>query len=440
MKPLIPIALACLMVTSACSSPETAEATSDTVPARLGQSESATTDDQANVVVPDAYTSVVVDVSGAPTAPFEGTDGRFHVAYDLKLTNTSGAVPATLDKVVVVDGGNPSDAIATFTGGALVKDDCDYGDCNRLRNLAARPADDTVIPPQEGRILFVDYAFDSLDDVPQQVVHHLYVQAASGPPAQEPTAVDYLAAPYAIDSFESQVVGPPLEGSNWVALNGCCEPGFPHRSSPAPLNGKLVNGQRFAIDWKRMNDDGAFFEGDPNTNENYVDYGADVLAVADATVVTTLDGMEANQPGVLPANDPKLRDSLTIENVDGNHIVLDLGDGTYAFYAHLQAGSLEVQEGDVVKRGEKIAALGNTGNANASHLHFHLMDGPSVLGSNGVPFVIDDFEFDGTVDPELILDTDDYLSGTFNAGLLPEPENRTDESPLLTDIVSFPEQ
>ncbi|MEZ5372661.1 MAG: M23 family metallopeptidase [Microthrixaceae bacterium] len=435
MKPLVPLALTCLLAATACSSTESSSTAADTVPARLGQSDGAAAPE---VTVPDAYTSVVVNVSGDATAPFLGTDGRYHVAYDLQLTNTSGVVPATLDRLEVVDAERPDDAVATFEGDELVKEGCDYGDCNRLRNLAARPADDTTIPPQEGRILFVDYAFDSIDEVPRQVLHHLFVQAAAGPPAQEPSAVDYLAAPYVIDSFEPKVVGPPLEGRNWVALNGCCEPGFPHRSSPAPFNGRLVNGQRFAIDWKRMNDEGAFFEGDPNTNEHYVDYGADVLAVADATVVTTLDGMEANQPGVLPANDPKQRDSLTVENVDGNHIVLDLGDGTYAFYAHLQAGSLKVKEGDVVTRGQQLAALGNTGNANASHLHFHLMDGPSVLGSNGLPFVIDTFDFAGAVEPQQLLDTDDYLSGTFNGGLLDEAEGRRDQSPLLLDVVDFP--
>jgi hypothetical protein len=31
---------------------------------------------------------------------------------------------------------------------------------------------------------------------------------------------------------------------------------LPHRTSMASLNGKLINGQRFAIDWKRTNDKG----------------------------------------------------------------------------------------------------------------------------------------------------------------------------------------
>jgi hypothetical protein len=264
--------------------------------------------------------------------------------------------------------------------------------------------------------------------------------ASSGPPAQEPTPVDYLTTPYGIDAGEPVVVGPPLAGDGWVALYGCCQPGFPHRSSPAPLNGQIINGQRFAIDWKRIDEAGAFYESDRDDNESHVDYGADILAVADGTVVTTLDGQAANKPGVLPAHDPVLRDQLTVENVDGNHIVLDLGDGHYAFYAHLRTGTLLVDEGDEVTAGQKLAELGNTGNANASHLHFHIMDGPSVLGSNGLPYVIDGFDYEGQVDPQQLVDTDDFLSGDFGQGRLDTPEPRADELPLLLDIVNFPER
>jgi murein DD-endopeptidase MepM/ murein hydrolase activator NlpD len=235
------------------------------------------------------------------------------------------------------------------------------------------------------------------------------------------------------------VLGPPVAGKGWVAFNGCCEPGFPHRGSVAPYNGALLNSQRFALDWKRMNEDGAFYTGDRTQNESYVDYGADVLAVADGTVVATLDTLEPNEPGILPANDPIRAPLLTVQTVDGNHIVLDLGNGTFAFYAHLQKGTLRVKPGDTVKQGEVIAKLGNTGNSNASHLHFHLMDGPSVLGSHGVPFVISSFDYAGQVPMELIEAADDYLTGTFGEHRLPTPQPRTNELPLAWAIVNFPE-
>ena len=37
----------------------------------------------------------------------------------------------------------------------------------------------------------------------------------------------------------------------------------------ASLNGQLINAQRFAIDWKRTDDKGAFYEGDRTKNESY---------------------------------------------------------------------------------------------------------------------------------------------------------------------------
>jgi murein DD-endopeptidase MepM/ murein hydrolase activator NlpD len=50
-------------------------------------------------------------------------------------------------------------------------------------------------------------------------------------------------------------------------------------------------------------------------------------------------------------------------------------------YAHLQAGSIKVKEGDRVKRGDLLGLVGNSGNTSAPHLHFHVMDGPSALTS-----------------------------------------------------------
>jgi murein DD-endopeptidase MepM/ murein hydrolase activator NlpD len=133
-----------------------------------------------------------------------------------------------------------------------------------------------------------------------------------------------------------------------------------------------------------------------------------------------------------------LAPKITVENVDGNHIVQDIGGGAYAFYAHLQKGSLLVQPGAKVTKGQMIAKLGNTGNANASHLHFHLMNGPSVLGSDGLPYVIDRFAYDGQVAPQTIIDADDYLTGQFLQGRLPNPEPRTEQLPSALAIVNFP--
>jgi murein DD-endopeptidase MepM/ murein hydrolase activator NlpD len=43
-----------------------------------------------------------------------------------------------------------------------------------------------------------------------------------------------------------------------------------------------------------------------------------------------------------------------------------------------------------------MARVGNSGNTLAPHLHFHVMDGPSPLAANGLPYAIDVFTVTGT--------------------------------------------
>lgn len=140
---------------------------------------------------------------------------------------------------------------------------------------------------------------------------------------------------------------------------------------------------------------------------------------------------------VLPVNgrlpDPS---TITLENVDGNHVVLDLGHGVYAFYAHMQKNSVTVKVGDRVRRGQVLGLLGNTGNTSAPHLHFHLMDGPSVLGSSGLPYTYDRFAVAGAIDAAQFEATTS-LEGVWNQGLLPTPSPRTRQFPLDLTLVDF---
>jgi murein DD-endopeptidase MepM/ murein hydrolase activator NlpD len=121
---------------------------------------------------------------------------------------------------------------------------------------------------------------------------------------------------------------------------------------------------------------------------SYAIYGKDALAVADATVASVVDGLPEQTPGKFPENIP-------IEQADGNSVILDLGAGRFALYAHLQPGSLRVRKGDRVRRGQVLGLVGNSGNSVAPHLHFHVMDGSSPLASNGLPYEIDAFEVVG---------------------------------------------
>ena len=54
----------------------------------------------------------------------------------------------------------------------------------------------------------------------------------------------------------------------------------------------------------------------------------------------------------------------------GFYVVVDHGNGVSTLYAHNKANY--VQEGDIVRRGQKIGEVGRTGNATGAHLHFEL--------------------------------------------------------------------
>lgn len=52
----------------------------------------------------------------------------------------------------------------------------------------------------------------------------------------------------------------------------------------------------------------------------------------------------------------------------GNYVMIDHGNELYTIYMH--ASSLNVNKGDVVVKGQKIAAVGSTGRSTGPHLHF----------------------------------------------------------------------
>ncbi|WP_097933231.1 MULTISPECIES: M23 family metallopeptidase [Streptomyces] len=189
-------------------------------------------------------------------------------------------------------------------------------------------------------------------------------------------------------------VGPPVAG-RWTALN-----------SPAdkvPSHGTHVYGQTYAIDIVADPEAG---EGEPparptfgwvwpffRRNRAFPAFGAPLLAVADATVVKASDGQRDHlSRNSLPALaylmliEGNVRSILGAHRIIGNHVILDLGEGTFAVYAHVQRGSLRVKAGDTVRAGQRLGRVGNSGNTTEPHLHFHLMDGPDVDNARGVPF------------------------------------------------------
>jgi hypothetical protein len=345
------------------------------------------------------------------------------------VTNTK-PTPATLKKVEVLDarsqGVQSTAVVASYEGDALV---------SRLRTLANTPVNSPEIEFGGTRLFLIDLTFDARAQVPGRLRHLFELTGASGPAptAMTPAALSYTVAPLEVHP-QLPDIGPPLAGKRWVAFNGCCEAGGVHRGSSLAANGSIYYAQRFAIDWMRLDDAGRLVHGNPADVHNYTCYGVDLLAVANGTVVQVLDALDDQPPGKLP--DPK---TMTVENALGNHVILDLGAGVYAFYAHMEKGSVGVTVGQRVKRGDVLGKLGNSGNTSAPHLHFHLMEGPSALASNGIPYVIDSFALAGKIPAENDPAVANSIEGSWNGGLFPSPSPRHGQFPLDLDVINFPE-
>jgi len=77
----------------------------------------------------------------------------------------------------------------------------------------------------------------------------------------------------------------------------------------------------------------------------------------------------------------------------GNYVVVDHGNGVVTLYGHHKLNLVQV--GDIVRRGQKIAEVGRTGNATGPHLHFELkVDG---VQRNPLPVLNDEEEINAEV-------------------------------------------
>jgi murein DD-endopeptidase len=320
---------------------------------------------------------IELDVPMRPTPVV--AEGKRVLAYELHITNF-GQRPLSLQAVDVFSALASRQPLATISGGALASS-FQIGGVMRMAGMDSTKSnvDATRIEPGQRVVVFVWIARPLGDPVPQTLRQRLqFTVSDSG----TPSSIDSLVIPVA------RAAGPPLSapllGGDWLAGDGPSNTSA-HRRAIVPVNGHAWIAQRFATDWVRVGPNGNTWHDDRSRNENFWSFGEPVLAVGDAEVASAVDSMTDNVPGHMP--------EATLSNLAGNHIILKLADGRYALYAHLRHGSLTVRQGQRVSAGQTLAHVGNSGQATAPHLHFQLMDGPSELAAEGIPFVFDQFTF-----------------------------------------------
>jgi Peptidase family M23 len=302
--------------------------------------------------------------------------GTQHLVYELLLTNF-GSLTYTLGSVDVKAG----ERTFTFAGPELKP---------LLRLLGDKPGDAPTQTLEPGRsfVVFLFLTFDRASEIPNTLQHTIHFTSDDKSPHT-------VSAELEVRQHTPVIVAPPLRGADWMA-EAATGPSSYHRRALMVEGGHAWLAQRYAIDFAKfhmVNGKAFTWKGPENQNASYFCYDDPIYNVAAGKVVETLDGIPENVP-----HSGKLAIDLTWQNAGGNHVIVDIGYGLYAFYAHMRPGSVAVKVGDVVTVGQVLGHVGNTGSSSEPHLHFHIVDRPLFLSGQGVPYEFTNFSTSPKID------------------------------------------
>ena len=356
-----------------------------------------------------------------PVAPqlVVGSDGRRHLAYELHVTNFYQSTGTLLVAQVSVLADDQPQPLANFTApqiNSLLAHPAAGGDTARVRLAAG-----------QRRVLFVWLTLPAGAPSPR-VLHH-QLELVDGIRVRQ--LVDGVRL--TIDRTPPLSLAPPLRAGPWLAYEGPGNYYSHHWGSLVAANGQVTIPQRYAIDFfgldaKKHAVRVARDKLSESTTSDWVGYGADVLAVADGVVRDLRDGEPDHAPlaPLVPPTD------LTVRTLLGNFVVLEIAPRVYVHYAHLQPGSVAAKVGDRVRRGAVLGRLGQSGNANAPHLHFQVTTAATFEEAEGLPFVFTTFRRLGSAELGEALDSAAQVA----LGAAP-PKQCAQQMPLNEDVVEF---
>jgi Peptidase family M23 len=275
-----------------------------------------------------------------------------------------------------------------------------------------------------GRSVVVYFLLDlGANKAPPEIEHTLHVIADDG------GAHDIALNPLPVLDEKPIVVVPPLRGV-WMAGDSVNNgPDAAHRRAILITDGVAWLAQRYAIDWVQIQKvDGAYttWKGPEDKNESYFCYDQPIYSVAAGKVVGAADGLPENVP-----HSGKYAVELTFDNAAGNHVVVEIAPHRYVLHAHMKPGTVRVKAGDTVRVGDILGHVGNTGSSTEPHLHMHIVDRPSFLAANGLPYAFTAFDASGPVEADV------SSPSAINIGQIGPQKPFTDDYPANNAEVTF---
>lgn len=174
----------------------------------------------------------------------------------------------------------------------------------------------------------------------------------------------------------------PLRGA-WWAIQG---------SDWSDQHKQEVFSQAYALDFVKLGPENHFYRNSGADLTDHYSWDQPVYATAGGKVAYICYDMPDLAPGTLP-NPLMFRDDP--RRILGNAVAISHGNSEFSYFAHLQQASIQVNQGELIRRGALIGRVGNSGQSPGPHLHFHLMEGPNLFIDQGLPVKFSHFSAGG---------------------------------------------
>ena len=139
-----------------------------------------------------------------------------------------------------------------------------------------------------------------------------------------------------------------------------------------------IPSQRYAYDFEIRKNNSPYHD-EVDKCQNYYSYLENIYAPCDGWVIELVNDYQ---------NTHITKDRKIINDCDnprGNHIIIKHPNHEYSCICHFEKDSFQVKVGDLVKEGDLLGKVGNSGNTQGPHIHFQVQLGLDPDKSKGIP-------------------------------------------------------